>query len=80
MPDYFRDYSEIASHGFMHVDLIGQTYMCYLLPRTANLLLTRLEKSNSADTPIFGMVSSIPAKDAVSLDVSKRKKFGDFIS
>lgn len=63
---------EAASHGFIHTDLIGQMYMCYLLPRTANLLLTRLEKSNSTGgTPIFGMVSSLPAKDAVSLVVSE---------
>lgn len=59
----------MASHGFVHYDIIDQTYLCYLLPRTGNLLLTRLEKSNSDFTPIFGLVSSIPAKDAIALNV-----------
>lgn len=58
----------MATHGFIHVDLIDQTYMCYILSRTKYLQLMRLEKSNSQDTPIFGIVASIPAKDAVCLE------------
>lgn len=61
----------MAAHGFIHVDLIDQTYMCYVLPRTKYLQLMRLEKSNTPDTPIFGIVTSIPAKDAVCLDKLK---------
>lgn len=61
----------MASHGFIHVDLIDQTYMCYILARTKYLQLMRLEKSNTPDTPIFGIVTSIPAKDAVCLEKLK---------
>lgn len=65
-----REYPEIASHGFIHIDLIGDTYMCYVLSRTTKLQLTRLKKSNdSSETQIFGMTTSIPAKDAVCLNV-----------
>lgn len=61
----------MATHGFIHIDLIDQTYMCYILARTKYLQLMRLEKSNTPDTPIFGIVTSIPAKDAVCLEKLK---------
>lgn len=62
---------EAATHGFLHTDLIDQTYMCYMLPRTKCLQLTRLEKSNTPETQIFGIVTSISAKDAVYLEKLK---------
>ncbi|KAJ6638177.1 Anaphase-promoting complex subunit 1 [Pseudolycoriella hygida] len=66
-----KEYYEMATHGFIHVDLIDQTYLCYVLARSNSLQLMRLEKSNTADTPIFGMITSVPAKDAVCLDKLK---------
>lgn len=70
--EYFsfcREYPEMASNGFIHIDFIGQTHLCYLLPRTGNLLLSRFEKTNASGLPIFGALSSIPAKDAITLNV-----------
>lgn len=61
-----REYLEMATHGFMHTDLIGQTFICYLLRQSAKLQLVRLEAA-AAEKPIFGIVTSIPAKDAVCL-------------
>ncbi|XP_055370778.1 anaphase-promoting complex subunit 1 isoform X2 [Condylostylus longicornis] len=63
-----KDFCEVASLAFMHTDLIGQVYLCYLLPRTGKLQLSRLEKTSSPNTQIFGMISSLPAKDAVVLE------------
>lgn len=64
-----RDFNEKASHGFIHTDLIGQTYLCYLLPHMYKLNMAKMEKSHTPETPIFGMVSSITAKGAVNLPV-----------
>lgn len=66
-----RDFNEEASHGFMHTDMIGQSYLCYLLPHTFKLNLARMEKSHTPDAPVFGIVTSIPAKNAVELKVSR---------
>lgn len=65
-----REFPEMASHGFMHVDLIGQTYICYMLPKNGYLMLARLEKSNSSDNPILSVFSKIQAKDAICLNVN----------
>lgn len=65
-----RDFNEQASHGFIHTDLIGQTYLCYLLPHTYKLNMAKMEKSHTPTTQVFGMVSSITAKSAVNLSVS----------
>lgn len=64
-----REYLEVASHGFLHIDLVGDTYLCYLLARTAKLQLIRLEQKSSSQLHIFGTALSIPAKDAVCLHV-----------
>lgn len=66
----YRDFQDIAVRGFLHVDLIGQKYICYLLKKTGVLMMCRLEKSNIPDTPIIGRSSSIPAKDALCVSVS----------
>ncbi|XP_055636412.1 anaphase-promoting complex subunit 1 isoform X2 [Toxorhynchites rutilus septentrionalis] len=62
------EFNEMASLGFLHVDLIENNYLCYLLPRTEKLSLVRIGKSLSSSA-ISASTSSvqIPAKDAVSL-------------
>lgn len=58
----------MASLGFLHVDLIENNYLCYLLPRAEKLNLVRIRKDSSSSvisantTPV-----QISAKDAVSL-------------
>lgn len=59
-----------ASRVFITTDLIGQTYLCYLMQNQYRLYLIRLEKSNDPDEIIMGMVTTISAKDAISLPVS----------
>lgn len=60
-------YSERAHKVFLTTDLIGQTYLCYLVQNLYRLSLVRLEKSSDPDKVILGMVTTIVAKDAVSL-------------
>ncbi|XP_076632222.1 anaphase promoting complex subunit 1 [Colletes latitarsis] len=56
-----------ASKVFLSSDLVGQSYLCYLIPQRSQLFLVRLEKTNKQQQIIFGMVTSIVAKDAVSV-------------
>ncbi|XP_008202865.1 anaphase-promoting complex subunit 1 [Nasonia vitripennis] len=56
-----------ASRVFLTTDLIGQTYLCYLIQNQYRLYLVRLEKSNEPNQIIMGMVNTITAKDAISL-------------
>ncbi|XP_078053194.1 anaphase promoting complex subunit 1 isoform X2 [Augochlora pura] len=56
-----------ASKVFLSSDLVGQSYLCYLVPQRSQLFLVRLEKTNKQQQIIFGMVTSIVAKDAVSI-------------
>lgn len=60
----------MAARGFLHYDFIGQKFICYLLKKTGILMVHRLEKSNSPDVPIIGKSASIPAKDAMAVNVS----------
>jgi len=53
-------------------DLVGQSYLGYVIPSRSQLFLVRLEKTNEQQQIIFGMTTSIVAKDAVSLQVLKR--------
>lgn len=69
-----RDFNEPATHGFLHVDLIGQIFLCYLTPHTFKLNLIKLDKEAKSSSQMFGMVTSISAKDAVDLKVSKNKQ------
>lgn len=66
----YRDFPDVAARGFLHIDFIGQKFICYLLKKTGILMMYRLEKSNSPDIPTVGKSSSIPAKDAVNIPVS----------
>nr|XP_034193924.1 anaphase-promoting complex subunit 1 isoform X2 [Osmia lignaria] len=56
-----------ASKVFLSSDLVGQSYLCYLVPYRSQLYLVRLEKTNKQQQIIFGMVTSIVAKDAVNV-------------
>ncbi|XP_076241205.1 anaphase promoting complex subunit 1 isoform X2 [Calliopsis andreniformis] len=56
-----------ASKVFLSSDLVGQSYLCYLIPHRSQLSLVRLEKTNKQQQIIFGMVTNIVAKDAVSV-------------
>jgi hypothetical protein len=52
------------------VDLVGQTYFCYLVQNQCRLSLIRLEKSSDPERIILGMVTTMTAKDAINLPVS----------
>ncbi|XP_077273571.1 anaphase promoting complex subunit 1 isoform X1 [Temnothorax americanus] len=56
-----------ASKVFLTSDLVGQNYLGYLIPNRSQLSLVRLEKTNEQQQIIFGMVTNIVAKDAISL-------------
>ncbi|XP_011861283.1 PREDICTED: anaphase-promoting complex subunit 1 isoform X2 [Vollenhovia emeryi] len=56
-----------ASKVFLTSDLVGHNYLGYLIPNRSQLSLVRLEKTNKQQQIIFGMVTSIVAKDAVTL-------------
>ncbi|XP_024938958.1 anaphase-promoting complex subunit 1 isoform X2 [Cephus cinctus] len=56
-----------ASKVLLTSDLVGQSYLGYLISNRSQLFLVRLEKANKKQQIIFGMVTSIIAKDAVSL-------------
>lgn len=62
-----REYSEIASHCFLHCDLVGQHFMCYMLSRTGKLQMLRLDGLKGVHKN--GVIASIPARDAVALQV-----------
>ncbi|KAI4480329.1 hypothetical protein M0804_010327 [Polistes exclamans] len=56
-----------ASKVLLTSDFVGQSYLGYLVPTRSQFFLVRLEKTNKQQQIIFGMVTSIIAKDAVSL-------------
>ncbi|XP_068085818.1 anaphase-promoting complex subunit 1 isoform X2 [Anabrus simplex] len=56
-----------ATRVFLSTDLVGQLYLCYLIPASHHLYVARVERSNEEQRLIFGVVNSIPAKDTVSL-------------
>lgn len=70
-PIFSKEFCEIATKAFVHVDLIGQTHLCYLLPRSGKLQLVRITNYNEECTQIEIDIFSIPAKDAVVLDRMK---------
>lgn len=70
-PSFSRDVVSCrASKVFLSSDLVGQSYLCYLVPYRSQLYLVRLEKTNKQQQIIFGMVTTIVAKDAVNVPVS----------
>lgn len=67
----FRDGTFVgpASKAFFCDDLTGQNYLCYLLPTKLQLCMVKLDFSNNANF-IFGVFTSMSAKDAVPVPVS----------
>lgn len=64
----WNEYHEMASTGFLHIDFIGQKYLCFLLVKSYKLNMLTIDRMSGINTPIFGSVSSISAKDAVALN------------
>lgn len=62
-----------ASKVLLTSDLVGQGYLGYLVPDRSQLFLVRIEKTNKQQQIIFGMVTSIVAKDAVNLPVCETR-------
>lgn len=56
----WKEFPEIASKGFIHVDLVGDAYLCFLLARSAKLSLLRID--NSATDRIQISPSSVSNK------------------
>lgn len=57
----------MASSGFLHTDMIGQEYLCFLLVKSAKLNLVKMETNIKT---VFKSTYSLSAKDAVVLNVS----------
>ncbi|XP_075158873.1 anaphase promoting complex subunit 1 [Haematobia irritans] len=63
-----REFCEMSSKAFIHTDLVGQIYLCYLLPRSCKLQMVLLNNYNSDDLQISTKSITIVAKDAVPLE------------
>ncbi|XP_023295773.2 anaphase-promoting complex subunit 1 [Lucilia cuprina] len=63
-----RDFCEISSKAFIHTDLVGQTFLCYLLPRSCKLQMVRLNNFENKDLQISTIPMTVVAKDAVALE------------
>ncbi|XP_030380933.1 anaphase-promoting complex subunit 1 [Scaptodrosophila lebanonensis] len=62
-----RELCEKATRAFIHTDLVGQTYLCYLLPRSCRLQLVLLTGYGTPELQLSTLASTLPAKDAVGL-------------
>ncbi|KAK3923529.1 Anaphase-promoting complex subunit 1 [Frankliniella fusca] len=56
-----------AKLAFLTTDVVGQRYLCYLVPLRKQLLFSRLEKTNTSERLIFGMTAGVPAVDAAPI-------------
>ncbi|EDV34305.1 uncharacterized protein Dana_GF21034 [Drosophila ananassae] len=63
-----REFCEMASRAFIHTDLVGQTFLCYLLARSCRLQLVRLTGYGCSEIQISTLASTLSAKDAVGLN------------
>ncbi|XP_017115012.1 anaphase-promoting complex subunit 1 [Drosophila elegans] len=63
-----REFCEMASRAFIHTDLVGQTFLCYLLARSCRLQLVRLTGYGSSEVQLSTLASTLSAKDAVGLN------------
>ncbi|XP_032594835.1 anaphase-promoting complex subunit 1 [Drosophila grimshawi] len=63
-----REFCEMATRAFIHTDLVGQTYLCYLLARSCRLQLVLLNGYDT-DEPLqlSTLAATLNAKDAVGL-------------
>lgn len=57
----------MATRAFIHTDLVGQTYLCYLLARSCRLQLVLLNGYDTSELQLSTLASTLPAKDAVGL-------------
>ncbi|KAK5650992.1 hypothetical protein RI129_002021 [Pyrocoelia pectoralis] len=55
-----------ASKVFLSDDLVGRSYLCYLIPLRSQLSMVRMETTNSKSI-VFGILTSVSAKDAVPI-------------
>ncbi|XP_060661715.1 anaphase-promoting complex subunit 1 [Drosophila nasuta] len=62
-----REFCEMATRAFIHTDLVGQTYLCYLLARSCRLQMVLLNGYNTSELQLSTLASTLPAKDAVGL-------------
>ncbi|CRK87591.1 CLUMA_CG001388, isoform A [Clunio marinus] len=60
----WNEYHEMAMKGFLHMDFIGQKYLCFMLVKSYKLNLLEINPTNEA---MFGAMTNISAKDAVAL-------------
>jgi len=58
----------MATRAFIHTDLVGQTFLCYLLARSCRLQLVRLTGYGSSEVQLSTLASTLAAKDAVGLN------------
>ncbi|KAH8419854.1 hypothetical protein KR009_003297 [Drosophila setifemur] len=63
-----REFCEMATRAFIHTDLVGQTFLCYLLARSCRLQLVRLTGYGSSEVQLSTLASTLSAKDAVGLN------------
>ncbi|KAH8304880.1 hypothetical protein KR018_006035 [Drosophila ironensis] len=63
-----RDFCEMATRAFIHTDLVGQMFLCYLLARSGRLQLVRLTGYGTSEVQLSTLASTLPAKDAVGLN------------
>lgn len=63
----WNEYHEMAASGFLHMDLIGQKYLCFMLAKSYMLNMLTIDRISGVNTPIFGCMFNISAKDAVAL-------------
>lgn len=64
-----RDFCEISTKAFIHTDLVGQTFLCYLLPRSCKLQMVRINNFENKELQISTIPMTVVAKDAVALEV-----------
>lgn len=57
----------MATRAFIHTDLVGQTFLCYLLARSCRLQLVRLTGYGRGEVQLSTHASTLAAKDAVGL-------------
>lgn len=58
----------MATRAFIHTDLVGQTFLCYLLARSCRLQMVRLTGYGTSEVQLSTLASTLGAKDAVSLN------------
>lgn len=63
----WNEYHEMASSGFLHMDFIGQKYLCFMLVKSHKLNMLSIDRISGVNRPVFGAVFSISAKHAVAL-------------